>query len=262
MAASEHPISPATRASFHQKVGQVRIELTAWRWAWNKANPGAAHEVPSHLRVRDIDTAVFREQLQTTIEFNTTQQALEMLTYNAGLIYLLQLEDLLHIGQPHNVPVTQDIASYIREASRRHSSTPLLLPGEARYICQPALEAFRLIPSLYKNLVTSKDRIMVILAPLGIVYCATKNHAELSRCMKSVLDDIPFFGGGAPKELSLYELALGKEWKSKEPSPIPAGSSLASEAGSVALSQLRALESKIHEGNYSTATTGGSADED
>lgn len=225
MAASEHPISPTTRSSFHDKVGQLRTQLTAWRWAWDTANPDAGHEVFSNLKLSNIDTPIFREELATLIEFDTTQLALEMLTYNAGLIYLLQLEDHLHIGPPHNAPLTAEDTEYIRTIRRRKTSSPLLLPGEAKYICQPALEAFRLIPSLYKNLVTSKDRIMVILAPLGIVYCATKSNAELSRCMKSVLDDIPFFGGGPPKELALYELSLGEAWKSSEPEPIPAGSS-------------------------------------
>lgn len=254
MAASEHPISPATRASFHQKVGQLRRDLAQWRWTWADMNRGAAYEVPSNLRVRSIETPVFREQLATLLEFDTTQQALEMLTYNAGLIYLLQLEDLLHMGEPHNVPLTDEHAEYIRDVSKRHPSTPLLLPGEAKFICQPALEAFRLIPSLYKNLVTTKDRIMVMLAPLGIVYCSTQSHAELSRCMKSVLDDIPFFGSGAPKELAVYELALGKAWKSKEPEPITAGPSAGTGADAVALSQLRALEAKLHDGTYSPTT--------
>lgn len=224
MAASEHPISPATRSSFNDQVGQLRTQLTAWRWAWDTANPGAGHEVNSNLKLDNIDTAIFKEQLATMIEFDTTQQALEMLTYNAGLIYLLQLEDHLHMGKPHNAPLTAEDTEYIRTVSRHNTASPLLLPGEAKFICQPALEAFRLIPSLYKNLITSKDRIMIILAPLGIVYCATKRNAELSRCMKAVLDQIPFFGGGPPKELSLYQLSLGKAWKSAEPEPIPAGS--------------------------------------
>ncbi|KAJ4419586.1 hypothetical protein N0V82_004889 [Gnomoniopsis sp. IMI 355080] len=224
MAASEHPISPKTRSSFHQKVGQLRTQLTEWRSAWEKVNPNAGHEVCSNLKLHKIDTVVFREQLATMIEFDTTQLALEMLTYNAGLIYLLQLEDHLHIGQPHNAPLTTEDMSYLRTVRRRKTSSPLLLPGEVKFVCQPALEAFRLIPSLYKNLITTKDRIMVILAPLGIVYCATKHNAELSRCMQAVLDDIPFFGGGPPKELALYELSLGKAWKSMEPEPIPAGS--------------------------------------
>lgn len=164
------------------------------------------------------------------IEFDNTQQALEMLTYNAGLIYLMQLEDLLKMGEPHNAPLSAADVAYIRRADAAHPSSPLLLPDEARFICQPALEAFRLIPSLYRNLVTTKDRIMVILAPLGIVYCSTQQHGELARCMLSVLDDIPFFGGGAPRELSVYELALGKEWQSKEASPIPAGNTFLPEA--------------------------------
>lgn len=223
MAASEHPISPATKASFHQKVKQLRKDLQQWRWEWDTAHCAVARAVPSKLKVDNIDTAVFKEQLATMIEFDTTQQALEMLTYNAGLIYLMQLEDLLDIGEPHNALLTKADEDYIRRVGARHSSRPLLLPGEARFICQPALEAFRLIPSLYKNLVTTKDRIMVILAPLGIVYCSTRSHAELNRCMQSILKDIPFFSGGAPSELSVYELALGEAWKSKEPEPIPAG---------------------------------------
>lgn len=236
MAASEHPISPTTRAAFHSKVGQLRTQLQGWRWAWHEKHPGVARRVPTHLKLDGVDTPVFREQLSTMIEFDNTQQALEMLTYNAGLIYLMQLEDLLHMGtEPHNAPLSAADVEYMRRVgASRSSNTPLLLPHEARFICQPALEAFRLIPSLYKNLVTSKDRIMVILAPLGIVYCSTQKHAELSRCMRSVLEDIPFFGGGAPRELSVYELALGKEWQSQEPSPIPAGNTFPSGA-SVAL---------------------------
>lgn len=224
MAASEHPISPATKASFHQKAKHMRENLEAWRWDWEIKHPGVAHEVSSNLNLDGIDTAVFKEQLSTMLRFDTTQQALEMLTYNAGLIYLMQLEDILDMGEPHNAPLAAAEEAFIREAGAAHAATtPLLLPGEARYICQPALEAFRLIPSLYRNLVTTKDRIMVILAPLGIVYCSTKGHAELNRCMQSILNDIPFFGGGPPQELSLYELTLGKAWHSREPEPIPAG---------------------------------------
>lgn len=226
MAASEQPISPTTRASFHEKVGELREQLGTWRWKWDRKYPDVAREVPSNLKLDSIETPVFREQLATMIEFNTTQQALEMLTYNAALLYLLQLEDLLEMGEPHNPSrLSDDDMDYIRHAAARHPSTPLLLPDEARFICQPALEAFRLIPSLYKNLVTTKDRIMVILAPLGIVYTSTRNTPELNTCMQSILEDIPFFGGGPPRELEVYELALGEAWKSKVPEPIPAGTS-------------------------------------
>ncbi|KAH8753019.1 hypothetical protein F5883DRAFT_432810 [Diaporthe sp. PMI_573] len=226
MAASEQPISPTTKASFHQKVGELREALGTWRWKWNCLYPDVAREVPSNLKLDSIETPVFRDQLATMIEFDTTQQALEMLTYNAALLYLLQLEDLLEMGELHNPPrLSFEDMDYIRYAAAGHPSTPLLLPDEARFICQPALEAFRLIPSLYKNLVTTKDRIMVILAPLGIVYTSTRNTPELNSCMQSILEDIPFFSGGAPKELDLYELALGEAWKSKVPEPIPAGTS-------------------------------------
>lgn len=228
MAASEQPISPTTRASFHERVGELREQLGAWRWKWDKKYPNAAREVPSNLKLDGIETPVFREQLATMIEFDTTQQALEMLTYNAALLYLLQLEDLLEMGEPHNpARLSAGDLGYIRRAAaaRGHPPTPLLLPDEARFICQPALEAFRLIPSLYRNLVTTRDRIMVILAPLGIVYTSTRNTPELNSCMQSILEDIPFFGGGPPKELEVYELALGEAWKSKAPAPIPAGSS-------------------------------------
>lgn len=228
MAASEQPVSPTTKASFHATVKQLREALQTWRWRWDELHPGVAREAPSRLRLDGVDTPVFREQLATTLEFDTTQQALEMLTYNAGLIYLMQLEDLLDMGaEPHNAPLGPAGEAYIRDVSERvreRADAPLLLPGEARFICQPALEAFRLIPSLYRNLITTKDRIMVILAPLGIVYCSTRRHAELNRCMQSILRDIPFFGAGPPKELSVYELALGRAWQSTEPKPIPAGS--------------------------------------
>ncbi|KAI7784994.1 hpp family protein [Diaporthe eres] len=226
MAASEQPISPTTKTSFHEKVGELREQLGTWRWKWDRAYPGVAREVPSNLKLDSIETPVFREQLATMIKFDTTQQALEMLTYNAALLYLLQLEDLLEMGEPHNPSrLSDDDMDYIRYVAARHPSTPLLLPDEARFICQPALEAFRLIPSLYKNLVTTKDRIMVILAPLGIVYTSTRNTPELNSCMQSILEDIPFFGGGPPRELEVYELALGEAWKSKVPEPIPAGTS-------------------------------------
>ncbi|KAF3764170.1 hypothetical protein M406DRAFT_291222 [Cryphonectria parasitica EP155] len=215
MAASERPISPATKASFRSQVGKLRTAIQAWRHDWDRANPGAGSEAPSHLKMDNIDSALFREQLSTTIEFGTTQQALEMLTYNAGLIYLMQLEDILSIGKPHSSPITTEIAKEIRRDSlNRHPSQPLLLPEEVRHTCQPALEAFRLIPSLYKNLVTTRDRVMVILAPLGIVYCSTKGQPGLSKCMEAVLDEIPFFGSGATRDLSVYELKVGEAWRS------------------------------------------------
>lgn len=218
MAASEHPISPSTKAAFQVEVGDLKALLQTWRWEWHRSHADAARQVPSRLNLEAVNTPVFKELLSTQIDFNTTQQALEMLTYNAGLIYLMQLEDLLDISPSHGAPLTPQDMGYILRATASHPRQPLLLPGEAKFICQPALEAFRLVPSLYHNLVTSKDRIMVMLAPMGIVYCSLQNHPHLSRCMKSVLADIPFFGGAgggdAQTELRVYDLALGRAWGS------------------------------------------------
>ncbi|PSR84254.1 hypothetical protein BD289DRAFT_368856 [Coniella lustricola] len=215
MAASEHPVSPATKASFRKKVTRLKSELSSWRFDWQLSNPAAAKEVPSYLKLDNVQPAVFRRQLSTLIEFDTTQQALEIFTYNAGLVYLMQLENILDSHQPHKRPVITQITDCIQHISEQHPSSPLLLPNEAKYICQPALEAFRLIPSLYKNLVTTKDRIMVVLAPLGIVYCSTKSDPDLNQCMKIVLDEVPFFSMDATRDLSVYDLTLGDAWQDK-----------------------------------------------
>lgn len=78
MAASEHPISPATKASFRDKVAMLKSQLSSWRLDWQRSNPDAAKEVPSYLKLDDVEPEVFKRQLSTLIEFDTTQQALEM----------------------------------------------------------------------------------------------------------------------------------------------------------------------------------------
>ena len=211
MAASEQPIAPTSRHTFQLKVKRLVAELRKWRWEWDVTNPNAAREVTSRLSLQGVETPVFRELLSRTLEFDSVAQALDLLTYNAGLVYLMQLEDILGIGEPKNSRLSDEDMDYIKHATDHHPESPLLQPGEARFLCQPALEAFRLVPFLYDNLMTSKERVMVILAPIGIVYCSLQAHPELNRCMESVLADIPFFRD-ASRELKVYEIPMGQAW--------------------------------------------------
>lgn len=58
---------------------------------------------------------------------------------------------------------------------------------------------------------------MVVLAPLGIIYCSTRSDLDLNRLMKIVLDEVPFFANVVTRDLSVYSLTLGEAWQGKGP---------------------------------------------
>ncbi|KAJ9136594.1 Transcriptional regulatory protein moc3 [Pleurostoma richardsiae] len=226
MAASERPASPATKLFFARRVRELAADLHRWRWGWARAHRGAARAVPSRrlAAAAAVRTPAFRELLATELELGSVSQALELLTYNAGLAYLMQLEDVLGIsertasttgsGGGGGDPLSFPDMDAIRAAAAAHPDDPLLLPSEARFPWQAAAEALRVVPYLRDNLLSSDERVMVPLAPIGIVYCALRAHPELSRCMEhSVLSEIPFFRD-APRELSAYGIAMGRDWLS------------------------------------------------
>lgn len=184
-------------------------QLSSWRLKWEKANIGAASEcTPSDVIPRpDVSSPqaqLFYEMMARKIEFETLSQALDILTYNAGLMYIIQLNDIREKGQIQENHLTPADIVYIKKTmDAKSSASPLLLPYETRLLCQPAIESFRFYGNISKQLMTNKETILIILAPLGIIYCALKGQPELRRIMdqtiaqesfdKNILDQLRVF---------------------------------------------------------------------
>jgi hypothetical protein len=190
--------------------------LDKWRLDWEKANPGVAKEIPSKIfNNYNISNPDLADLLSTSIQFNTLSNALEIVTYNAALIYITQLRILLSLCLAEYEPHVQYIKGVTlsalpttgKPAPERRS--PLLLPGETTHAWQPALETLRIIPSINVSLSGTPEHCdLIIIAPLAIAYSWLRHQAELHDLFTPVLDHIPFFRD-AEMELGAYDILDG-----------------------------------------------------
>jgi hypothetical protein len=205
----EDVVSPQNHASCQEKIGILISRLRAWRWDWEAAHSGTVREVPYRVEMAGIETDVFKELLSTSLEFESLTRALEILMYNAALLYLMQLEAAARGGTAEPESLSDDENAYIRRvAALRRVNSPLLLPGEPKFLCQPAIEAFRVMPCITKLLTTTTEKeTLITLAPLGIMYWVLQGQPELSCCLDSMLGGIPTFGN-AQKVFKGYRVSV------------------------------------------------------
>jgi hypothetical protein len=83
----------------------------------------------------------------------------------------------------------------------------LLAPGEIKFFCQPAVEAIRILPYLHRHWIAEGGKVILIQAPVGIVYCVLQRQPELRNFItwESMLTA---FTDSARRELKLYEVPV------------------------------------------------------
>ncbi|KAL7796234.1 hypothetical protein V8C43DRAFT_278618 [Trichoderma afarasin] len=155
------------------QIARLSNQLRIWRRKWDEANPRLATGTSTNAMGSKNDGL-------ETLAFYNLKQATEIFTYNAALLYLSQLRDAIQDGRRWTGPLSIVEMDYIMNMTRANPQSPLLQPDPVAFTLQPALEAANIFPYLYHCMRTEKlSDVLVILAPLGIVYCALQSRPNL-----------------------------------------------------------------------------------
>lgn len=163
-------------------------ELRAWRYDWERINPGAATVLTVSDSSKAASSVLVRQLLGRQIRFNSLGQALEIFNYNAALVYLSRLQELLRSRTSASMHI--DVAHIESQLRNRQTSSPLLLTNELELPCLPALEAVQQCAYLATELKTSVATNFIALAPVGILYCALKSMGHLGEFLSLAVADI------------------------------------------------------------------------
>ncbi|KAI8668660.1 Zn(2)-C6 fungal-type domain-containing protein [Fusarium keratoplasticum] len=163
-------------------------ELRAWRYDWERINPGAATVLTVSDSSKAASSVLVRQLLGRQIRFNSLGQALEIFNYNAALVYLSRLQELLRSRTSASMHI--DVAHIESQLRDRQTSSPLLLTNELELPCLPALEAVQQCAYLATELKPSVATNFIALAPVGILYCALKSMGPLGELLSLAVADI------------------------------------------------------------------------
>jgi hypothetical protein len=187
------------RVSLQLKVLRLVAQLGSWWTDWNVANPRSAYEVEGGLNVSRVRDPHMLQMLLKTIRFESATHAIEMLCYNAALVYLMELATTLSEPGytratptpqlPKAFPTVQDDDGTLTPPP----ASPLTPPGLVRRLSQPAVEALRIIPFLAQEAAVNTSPTLMPIWPLGILYFTWKRMPELRSCLDTLLKDFKYF---------------------------------------------------------------------
>lgn len=197
----------ATRPRYHAKVQSDLIDavcrLGAWRWSWETEHPGAARVSPLKAKGAGRDAIA---GAVSDIEFDTLEQAFEILEYDAALLYIIMIQRLLRHGDADTAASGPQICWPETERwgiCSDDGSSPLLLPGQPTTV--PALldEALRIMPYIMESAKTSAERLpMADVASFGIIFCSAQGQPEQDRYLEWMSRFQPFEDG--PREFGVF----------------------------------------------------------
>ncbi|ORY66202.1 uncharacterized protein BCR38DRAFT_473486 [Pseudomassariella vexata] len=198
-----HVLGPKDRADLIVKSDNLSAQLARWRSKWENTHQGMAIEVPQGLDTSGILEPV-QELLSTSIAFRGLGPALEIFNYNASLIYLMRLRLLMPDTFDHLRSLPPVDMDYVKQTAGKQRQSPLLLPDETKFLLQPAIEAFRILPYLQESLTKTNVKVMGTLESMGILYNSVMDMPELASLLP-LLDRITFFQDGQ-RELAAFNL--------------------------------------------------------
>ncbi|KAH6854712.1 hypothetical protein B0I37DRAFT_362857 [Chaetomium sp. MPI-CAGE-AT-0009] len=202
---AEDVVNPHKRAACLDRIHVLSVALQVWRWDWHRAHSGSVRIIqhdksPAEKNTRKMPFVVSL-MLQASLEFDSPRMAIDILYYNAALLYLMQLEAFSR-GQPAQQPerLSPEDERYIRRQATEgmaRDGNPLLLPGHAIFRCQAAAEAYMTLSCITRLLgTTPTTETMVTPTAIGIVYWVLREQLQLDEdCLSLLLSKHPFFHG-------------------------------------------------------------------
>ncbi|KAH6628109.1 hypothetical protein F5144DRAFT_515171 [Chaetomium tenue] len=210
---AEAVADPRKRAASLDKIQVLSVALQVWRWDWHNVHSGSVRMVrhtdnPSESGNPDKIPFMVNPQKvpflvslirQAHLEFDSPRLALDILYYNAVLLYLMQLEAIAR-GQPpqQREHLSLEDERYVRlqgAAIMAHDANPLLLPGKAKFRCQVAAEAFMTLSCTTRLLgTTTTGETVVTPMVIGIIYWVLREQLQLGEDgLASLLSKHAFF---------------------------------------------------------------------
>ncbi len=185
---AEAVVLPANRPTCLDKIHTLSMILQQWRWDWHAINSTSVRLVQhashddSSLHTRP--SIVSETLLTTNLAFDTPRLALDILFYNAALLYLMQLQAIARGNIPQPEVLSPEDERYIRRQAALSVSSghPLLLPSQVKFRCQAAMEAYMTLPCVAQLLATTPRMVTVVTpASIGIVYWVLREHFKFDR---------------------------------------------------------------------------------
>jgi hypothetical protein len=197
---AESVVVPHKSAACLDKINALSLALQKWRWDWHAAHASSVRQIrhPESIEETTPNTStpppvIVSQMLQTSLEFDSPRLALDILYYNAALLYLMQLEAVAR-GQaspPEPEILSRKDERYIRRQAARNNTdggNPLLLPGQVKFRCQAAAEAFMTLSCITRLLATTPEKETVVPpAAIGVVYCVLRDQLRLGDGWLAVL---------------------------------------------------------------------------
>jgi hypothetical protein len=175
--------------------------LAAWHDWVGLQYINTAYEVDGGLNTLYIEDEKTRKVLSKTIHFASAMEALVVVTYNAGLVYLMELCHVIRAGRgdiPDDVGLSMhDLGWTAARSLLRNALQPSSGPqrDQIRDATQPALEALRIMPFLHMQLALDDPAAtsMVPLAPFGILYSVWKRIPQIACGLRPLVGNLLWF---------------------------------------------------------------------
>lgn len=155
------------------ELASLQARLATWREEWQTCNSNSARLVERAQTHQSHSLPVIDSFLSVGLRFHTTEQAVEMLHYNAAMLYLSQLQLILDGESPDPQAVMSSMESEVDNIPAMGNlgvAPPLLPPGEVQFPWQYWIEGLRIAATIRGDLSVS-THVYVSFAPIALLYC-------------------------------------------------------------------------------------------
>lgn len=173
------------------ELSSIRLRFIRWRNEWQILNSHAAIEV-NEVYSRKAGNPLFIESfLSTGLTFQTAQQAMELLHYNAAMLYISHLQYVLDGESPDHetrTSVMEYQTSYVHNFSKRNRNMCLLRPSDIESEWQHGIEGLRILANIRGQLLAGQG-IYLVAAPIAILYCFSKYIGAQETLLSMISND-------------------------------------------------------------------------
>ncbi|KAK0611892.1 hypothetical protein B0T14DRAFT_441180 [Immersiella caudata] len=170
---SEDTAVPEKLITVREKIHALMATLQTWRKDWDASYQRARSRPPPADDEENSIHPLFRDSAPNTLKFDSPTQALEILLYNASLLYLIQL---LKVA----IRRISELSPFLlNERTPKPGAFLLTSPRSSRI--QPALEGLQALSAMPELCNRTEEKVTVVPpTPVAILYWAVQEMPELT----------------------------------------------------------------------------------